>query len=173
MKLAIGSAHSLFVALTSVDRDDKTKLDGKTRIAIAIDINLLQPHVAAYERVRGERQREIMASESGPAQGAAFVEADAQLREAEVEVALSEHPAIADVVVIGLTDAAWGKRVHAIVAPADPAHPPTSDEVITYAKERLAPYKVPKTVELVAVIPRSEAGKVSRGALIAEREPSS
>jgi hypothetical protein len=90
MKLAIGSAHSLFVALTSVDRDDKTKLDGKTRIAIAIDINLLQPHVAAYERVRGERQREIMASESGPAQGAAFVEADAQLREAEVEVALRQ-----------------------------------------------------------------------------------
>lgn len=92
---------------------------------------------------------------------------------AEVEVALSEHPAIADVVVIGLSDPTWGKRVHAIVVPTDPAHAPSVDEMIDYAKDRLAPYKVPKTVELVAEIPRSEAGKLSRSALVAEREPES
>ena len=40
---------------------------------------------------------------------------------AEVEAALSEHPAIADVVVVGLRDPEWGRRVHAIVQPADPA----------------------------------------------------
>ena len=89
---------------------------------------------------------------------------------AEIEVALSEHEAVADIVVIGLSDPIWGRRVHAIVQPRDPAEAPTADELIAYAKARLAPYKVPKTVELVDRIPRSEAGKINRGALVAERE---
>lgn len=89
---------------------------------------------------------------------------------AEVEVALSEHADIADVVVVGLTDPEWGKRVHAIVQPRDPAAPPDPADVVAFAKARLAPYKVPKSVELVARIPRSEAGKVSRTALVDERE---
>ena len=88
---------------------------------------------------------------------------------AEVENALIEHPAIADVVVIGLRDPEWGRRVHAIVEPADPAAPPDAAEVIAFAKARLAPYKVPKTVELVGEIPRSAATKVSRSALVEAR----
>jgi bile acid-coenzyme A ligase len=89
---------------------------------------------------------------------------------AEVEAALIDHPQIADVVVIGLTDAEWGRRVHAVVEPADPADPPPPGDVIAYAKSRLAPYKVPKTVEFVAAVPRSAATKVNRGAMIRERE---
>ncbi len=85
---------------------------------------------------------------------------------AEVESALIEHPAIADVVVIGLTDEQWGRRVHAVVEPADPADPPAVEDVIAFAKARLASYKAPKTVEFVDAIPRSEATKVSRAALI-------
>lgn len=88
---------------------------------------------------------------------------------AEVEAALADHPAIADVVVVGLIDEEWGRRVHAIVEPADPAAPPSADEVIAYARQRLAPYKVPKTVEVVDAVPRSEATKVSRSALVAAR----
>ena len=88
---------------------------------------------------------------------------------AEVESALIDHPTIADVVVIGLPDPEWGRRVHAIVEPADPAAPPTAEDVIAYAKERLAAYKVPKTVEVVDAIPRSEATKVNRGALVDAR----
>jgi ferredoxin len=45
---------------------------------------------------------------------------------AEVEAALSEHPDIADVVVVGLRDPEWGRRVHAIVQPADAVSPPRS-----------------------------------------------
>ena len=45
---------------------------------------------------------------------------------AEVESALIEHPQIADVVVIGLADPEWGRRVHAIVEPADPSAPPSA-----------------------------------------------
>ena len=88
---------------------------------------------------------------------------------AEVEKALIDHPAIADVVVIGLRDEEWGRRVHAIVEPTDPQDPPSADEVIAYAKARVAAYKVPKTVELIDVMPRSEATKVSRGRLVEER----
>ncbi|WP_018636928.1 class I adenylate-forming enzyme family protein [Parafrankia elaeagni] len=88
---------------------------------------------------------------------------------AEVEIALIDHPEISDVVVIGLRDPEWGRRVHAVIQPADPSRPPTAGEVIAYAKSRLAPYKVPKTVEIVDAIPRSEATKVNRGALVATR----
>ena len=89
---------------------------------------------------------------------------------AEVEAALIDHPKIADVVVIGLDDDEWGKRVHAIIAPADPADPPTFGEVKAYVKDRLLAYKVPKTIELVNEIPRSEAMKVNRGRLIEARQ---
>lgn len=88
---------------------------------------------------------------------------------AEVESALADHPAIADVVVVGLPDPEWGQRVHAIVAPQDPAAPPAAADVIGYAKQRLAAYKVPKTVEIVAEIPRTAATKVNRSALVAQR----
>ena len=98
-----------------------------------------------------------------------IVSGGANVYPAEVETALVDHPLIADIVVIGLRDADWGRRVHAIVEPADPADPPTAGDVIAYAKRRLAPYKVPKTVELVDAIPRSEATKVNRRALVEAR----
>ncbi|CUU54525.1 bile acid-coenzyme A ligase [Parafrankia irregularis] len=88
---------------------------------------------------------------------------------AEVEVALIDHPEVLDVVVIGLRDPEWGRRVHAVIAPVDPSRPPTSAEIIAFAKSRLAAYKVPKTVEIVDAIPRSEATKVNRGALVEAR----
>jgi bile acid-coenzyme A ligase len=90
---------------------------------------------------------------------------------AEVESALAGHPGIADVVVIGISDAQWGRRVHAVVQPADRdgQHQLTEQQVIEYAKGRLAPYKAPKTVEFVDKIPRTAATKVNRSAMIAAR----
>jgi bile acid-coenzyme A ligase len=88
---------------------------------------------------------------------------------AEVETALMEHPQVADVVVIGLKDDEWGRRVHAIIQPADASSPPTFDEIRAYAKARLHPYKVPKTIEIIDAIPRSAATKVNRGALVEAR----
>jgi bile acid-coenzyme A ligase len=98
-----------------------------------------------------------------------IVSGGANVFPAEVEAALSEHPAIADVVVIGLPDPEWGHRVHAIVEPERPDGPPSEDEVRGFAKQRLAGYKVPKTVEFVDAIPRSAATKVNRAQLVAER----
>jgi bile acid-coenzyme A ligase len=88
---------------------------------------------------------------------------------AEVESALADHDGIADVVVIGLADPEWGRRVHAVVQPVDPTRPPAEQDVIAYAKSRLAPYKVPKSVEFVDAIPRTAATKVNRSAMIAAR----
>ena len=88
---------------------------------------------------------------------------------AEIECALAEHDGIADVVVIGLADPEWGRRVHAVVQPADPAATLTAQDVIGYAKSRLAAYKVPKTVEFVDALPRTAATKINRSAMIRER----
>jgi bile acid-coenzyme A ligase len=98
-----------------------------------------------------------------------IVSGGANVFPAEVEAALIDHPGIADVVVIGLRDPQWGRRVHAIIEPADPAAPPAPSDVIAYAKNRLAAYKVPKTVEVIDAIPRSAATKVNRGSLVAAR----
>ena len=75
----------------------------------------------------------------------------------------------ADVVVIGLKDAEWGRRVHAVIQPVDPKTPPTLDDARAYVKSRLLPYKVPKSIEIVDAIPRSEAMKVNRGRLVEAR----
>ena len=88
---------------------------------------------------------------------------------AEVECALAEHDGIADVVVIGLSDREWGRRVHAVVQLADGAQSLTERDVIAYAKTRLAAYKVPKTVEFVDQIPRTAATKVNRSAMVEAR----
>jgi bile acid-coenzyme A ligase len=88
---------------------------------------------------------------------------------AEIEKALIDHPKVADIVVVGLRDDQWGRRVHAIIEASDPQSPPTHEEIVAYAKSRLAPYKVPKTIELVDAIPRSEATKVNRGRLVEAR----
>jgi bile acid-coenzyme A ligase len=88
---------------------------------------------------------------------------------AEVEAVLTEHPGVLDVVVVGLPDAEWGHRVHAIIEPADASSPPTAEELRAHCKQRLASYKVPKGFELVDKLPRSAAGKINRSSLVDER----
>lgn len=61
----------------------------------------------------------------------------------------------------------WGRQVHAVIQPTDPES--TAVQVIAYAKAKLAPCKVPKTVEFVAEIPRSAATKVSRSVMVEAR----
>jgi bile acid-coenzyme A ligase len=81
---------------------------------------------------------------------------------AEVETALIDHPQIADVVVVGLKDDEWGRRVHAIVEAVDHDHPPTEDDVRAFAKERLAAYKAPREVEVLDELPKTPTGKILR-----------
>jgi bile acid-coenzyme A ligase len=88
---------------------------------------------------------------------------------AEVEAALTEHPAVADVAVIGVPDREWGKRVHAVIQPREGMALPTVPELDRHCRERLASYKAPKTYEFVADFPRNDAGKIQRSALTAAR----
>lgn len=80
---------------------------------------------------------------------------------AEVESVLYEHPAVADVAVIGLPDERWGEIVVAVVAlkPGEPADL-TIESLRSFAGERLAKYKLPRRLEIVEALPRNLAGKV-------------
>ncbi len=99
-----------------------------------------------------------------------IVSGGANVYPAEVEAALSEHSGLADVAVIGVPDEEWGRRVHAIIEPHDPASPPSIHELNAHVRERIASWKAPKTYEFVAQLPRNEAGKIRRTSLAAERE---
>ena len=78
---------------------------------------------------------------------------------AEVESVLYEHPAIAEVAVIGQPDAQWGEAVVAVVALKQDAQLEL-EALRAFGAERLAHYKLPVRLELVAALPRNPAGKV-------------
>ena len=78
---------------------------------------------------------------------------------AEVENAFMAHPAVADVAVIGVPDDKWGEVGKALVVAAEGAEP-DPDEILTFARQRLAGFKVPKSIEFVAALPRNPSGKV-------------
>lgn len=78
---------------------------------------------------------------------------------AEVENALAMHPSVAACAVIGVPDAQWGERVHAVVVAAD-GQTPTLEELQAHARSAIARYKVPRSIEVVDDLPISAAGKI-------------
>lgn len=78
---------------------------------------------------------------------------------AEVESALFGMDAIADVAVIGVPDDRWGEAVKACVV-LKPGAEATQEEIIAFAKEKIAGYKVPKSVDFIAELPRNPSGKI-------------
>jgi acyl-CoA synthetase (AMP-forming)/AMP-acid ligase II len=77
----------------------------------------------------------------------------------EVENALARHPAVAACAVVGVRDARWGERVHAVVVLA-PGHGADGDELREFCTSLIGGYKVPRTIEIVDELPLSAAGKV-------------
>ena len=87
----------------------------------------------------------------------------------EVEAAIIEHPAVDQVAVIGVPDPTWGKAVHAIVVLNAHAPDHVEGEILASARERIAGYKVPKSIERRREpLPLSGAGKVQKHLLRAE-----
>ena len=82
----------------------------------------------------------------------------------EVEGAVLSHPAVADCAVVGVADAARGTVVKAfvVVRPGVEADEALARSVQDHVKKEIAPYKYPRAVEFVAVLPRTESGKVQR-----------
>jgi o-succinylbenzoate---CoA ligase len=86
---------------------------------------------------------------------------------AVVERVLGGWEAVAEVAVAGRPDPEWGRRVVAVIVPADPAAPPTLDAVRDVVKAELPAYAAPREVIIAGALPRTGIGKVSRRALTA------
>ena len=80
---------------------------------------------------------------------------------AEVESAIYGHPAIAEVAVIGVPDDKWGEAVKAVIA-RKPGEELSEDDLIAFAREKVAAFKVPKSVDFIDALPRNASGKILR-----------
>jgi fatty-acyl-CoA synthase len=98
-----------------------------------------------------------------------FISGGENVYPAEVESVLHEHPAVADAAVLGVPDERWGESGIAVVVLRSEAD---EEELIAHCRERLASFKVPRSVRFVDELPRSGMGKVQKDALraVVERE---
>ena len=78
----------------------------------------------------------------------------------EIEEVLRQNPQIVDCAVVGVPDEEWGERVATCIVVA--AAPPSLEELRGWAKQRLATYKVPSLLQVVAELPRNAMGKVTK-----------
>jgi fatty-acyl-CoA synthase/long-chain acyl-CoA synthetase len=86
---------------------------------------------------------------------------------AEIEAALERHPGIMDVAVFGIPSEQWGESVHAVVVAGSGASMSEQD-VITFARQNLSSYKIPRSISFADEIPRTGSGKILKRLL---REP--
>ncbi|MEM0929204.1 MAG: fatty acid--CoA ligase [Pseudomonadota bacterium] len=86
---------------------------------------------------------------------------------AEVESAMFGHPDIADVAIIGVPDDKWGEAVKAVIV-LKPGTEANEADILTFTRERIASFKVPKSIDFVDELPRNATGKVLKRTL---REP--
>ena len=83
----------------------------------------------------------------------------------EIEAVIGEHPAVADVAVIGVPDARWGESVVAVMQLRDGADPDVAP-IEQFSRERLASYKIPKRWVVVDRLPTTASGKVQKHLLL-------
>jgi fatty-acyl-CoA synthase len=91
-----------------------------------------------------------------------FISGGENVYPAEIESVLHEHPNVKDAAVIGVVDERWGEVGMAFVVPAAPV---AEEDLIAFCRQRLAHFKVPKTVRFVSEIPRNSMGKIQKSEL--------
>jgi acyl-CoA synthetase (AMP-forming)/AMP-acid ligase II len=96
-----------------------------------------------------------------------FIRGGYNVYPAEVEAVLAAHPAVSEVAVVPRPDPVMGEIGVAVVAPRDPATPPTLDDVRAFLDGRIAAYKIPEALRLVPELPLTPMQKVDRRALAA------
>lgn len=89
----------------------------------------------------------------------------------EIEEVIYEHPAIAEVAVIGTPDEELGEEVRAVVALKE-GESATEEEIIAFVKERVAAYKYPRSVTFMEDLPKTATGKILKRELTAEQSGS-
>lgn len=94
-----------------------------------------------------------------------FISGGVNIYPAEVESALTEHPGVADVAVVGVPHPTWGEVGAAFIVPASGAAP-GPEELARFLEERIARYKVPKRFIIIDELPRTAYGKVRRAELV-------
>lgn len=91
-----------------------------------------------------------------------FISGGENVYPAEVENVLTQHPAILEAAIIGVAEAKWGEVGRAYILPRPGYTMPPPDELTRFCRERLAPFKVPKSFIAVTDFPRTAAGKVQK-----------
>jgi long-chain acyl-CoA synthetase len=94
---------------------------------------------------------------------------------AEIEGELVCHPKVADVAVFGVPHPDWGEEIKAVVQPADGVEPngELTEELLEFARTRLAKFKLPRTISYMAELPRDPNGKLYKRKLRSQEESSS
>jgi len=78
---------------------------------------------------------------------------------AEIENALYAHPDVSEASVIGVPDSKWGESVLAFIV-LKPGASASAEAITSFCRERIAGYKIPRTIEFLTVLPRNASGKV-------------
>ncbi|MGH2519317.1 MAG: AMP-binding enzyme, partial [Chloroflexota bacterium] len=88
----------------------------------------------------------------------------------EIENVIIGHPKVLDVAVFGIPNEEWGEEIKAVIepVPGDEAGPSLAADILAYCDGKMARYKLPKSIDFVAAMPRDPSGKLYKRKL---REP--
>ena len=83
----------------------------------------------------------------------------------EIENVLAEHPAVNEVAVVGLPDARWGERIHAVVS-LTVGSTASAEDLRAFCRDKIADFKVPKSVEIWLELPKGPTGKIQKRTIL-------
>ncbi|MEU7896978.1 AMP-binding protein [Nonomuraea sp. NPDC049152] len=163
------------MAFTIVDEDGREAAPGEPGLVYIGGINRFEYHGDPGKTAAAMRGRDYTPGDIGylDEDGYLFlldrrtdliISGGVNIYPAEIEAALLEHPAVADVAVIGVPDEEWGHRIVALVQPAEGVTPgdELSAALLRHCEPRLARLKHPRVIEYRARLPRTPTGKLSR-----------